>query len=394
MSKLKLSEFDLYGTFRLTKDETVGIKDLVHKLKHNQYLSRNANYYPSFQHLDGLYFHSVCDEYNQLNSLLPLDGKPAFVICEKMHELAIRVVNTIQQMHKIHLFQNGKHFDTVAQKCAQECADNLVRLMNGQPAEKTATKLSDETRMKPDMFIFNPTVIEADNKKQLYMCANALPDDTEHLLTPGRGSSKLGTLVQAVRKQKGLKPLGFTQIYYSLYGNKQEGQVFSKRLKHLPQKVLVMDDIIYRGSTLYRIKQELAQQGHQVTNGAITASFYYHGEYENEPVFKKNDWAHYIDIIPNQYATVIDQQNMRDCLINQYTDGGEDLRDLLNGFRNSDECNTADYLAMQFAEELANEYGADLYQESKKISAAAVDYNQKFRAQVEKYNAEYQNLTK
>ena len=394
MSKVKLSEFDLYGTFRLTKDETAGIEDLVHPIGDNEYLSRNGNYYPNSKHLDGLYVYGVCDEYDRLNSMLPMSGKPAFVICEKMHELAIRVVNSIQQRHQIHLFQNGKHFDTVAQKCAQECADNLVRLMNGQAAAKTATKLSDETRLEPDRFIYNPNVIEADNKKQLYMCANALPDDTEHLITPGRGSSKLGTLVQAVRKQKGLKPLGFTQIYYSLYGNNQSGKVFTKRVKHLPKKVLVMDDIIYRGTTLYRIKQALTQQGHKVTNGAITAAFYYYDEYENETLFKKDDWAHYIDIIPNQFATVVDQQNIRDCLINQYTDGGKELSDLLNGFRNSDEHDTADYIAMQYAEAFAHEFGADLYQASDKISPAAVNYNKKFRAQVEQSNAEYQNLAK
>ena len=81
-------------------------------------------------------------------------------------------------------------------------------------------------------------------------------------------------------------------------------------------------------------------------------------------------------------------------MINKYTDGGEELSDLLNGFRNSDEHDTADYIAMQYAEAFAHEYGADLYQESAKISATAVDYNKKFRAQVEQYNAEYQNLAK
>lgn len=391
MNQLKLSQFDLYGTFRLKKHETTGIENLVQKLNDNEYLSRNGNYYPNVNHLDGLRFRGICDEYRRLNSMLPMNGKPAFVICEKMHELAIRVVNTIQQKNQMHLFQDGKHFDTVAQKCAQECADNLVRLMHGQTAVKTATDLRDETHLQPDDLLHDRSIIEADNKKQLYMCANALPDDTQHLITPGRGSSKLGTLVQAVRKHKGLKPLGITQIYYSLYSNKQGGKVFSQPLKHLPKKVLVMDDIIYRGSTLHRIKQALTQQGHHVTNGAITAAFYYHGEYDHEPVFKKSAWAHYIDIIPNQYASVNDQQNMRDCLVNQYTDGGEQLTDILNGFRNHDGQHTADYLAMRYAEEMAHEFGADLYQVSDKISPTAVAYNQKIRAQIEKYNAEFQD---
>lgn len=388
MSKIKLSEFDLYGTFRLTKDETVGIENLVQKIDRNEYLSRNGNYYPELS-LDNLRFRDIYTEYTRLNDLLPLEGKPAFVICEKMHDMAIRVANAIQQKHRIHLFQNGKNFDTVAQKCAQECADNLVRLMNNQTALKTATNLSDETRLLSYQLLDDRT-IEADNKKQLYMCANALPDDVEHLITPGRGSSKLGTLVQAVRKQKGLKPLGITQISYSLYGNKQRGRVFSQPLGHLPEKVLVMDDIIYRGETLTNIKKELTQQGYQVTNGAMTSAFYCHGEYRNETIFKKDDWAHYIDIIPNQYATVNDQQDMKECL--QF--GACGIYNYLNGYRNSDGHNTADYIAMKDAEALAHEFGADLYQASEKISPAAVEYNKKIRAQVEQYNNEYQNLTK
>ena len=117
MSKVKLSEFDLYGTFRLTKDETKGIKDLVQKISDNKYLSRNGNYSQSLNYTTD-WFDAICTEYARLNALLPMSGKPAFVVCEKMHELAVRVTNSIQQEHKIDLFQDGEHFDTVSQKCA------------------------------------------------------------------------------------------------------------------------------------------------------------------------------------------------------------------------------------------------------------------------------------
>ncbi len=402
MSKLKLSEFDLYGTFRLTKEETVGIKDLVQKIGHNDYLSRNANYYSTnWYGKNGPLW--IFDEYERLNELLPMSGKPAFVVCEKMHQLAVCAANTIQQESQIDsLFQNGEHFDTVAQKCAQECADNLVRLINGQPAEKTATKLRDETRIRPYSF-FDYRTIQADNKKQLYMCANALPDDIEHLITPGRGSSKLGTLVQAVRKQKGLKPLGITQVRYSLYGDrkydKADQSVFYKPLKNLPEKVLVMDDDIDTGRTLTRIKKELIQQGHLVTSGAMISPF-------NSSFFNPTHWVKDIDIIPNQYGRCTDQSAINSVLESCRMEGIEkitkflcreridDLTRLLNDPRNGDKHHTADYLAMQMAEEKVRELGADLYQVSEKISAAAVDYNKKFRAQVEKYNAELQDSLK
>ena len=390
MSKLKLSEFDLYGTFRLTKNETVGIKDLVQKIGHNEYLSRNANYYPTnWYGENGSSW--IFDEYERLNELLPMSGKPAFVICEKMHQLAVCATNTIQQELQIHLSQNGEHFDTVAQKCAQECADNLVRLMNGQIAEKTVTKLRDETWIRSYSFCDCRT-IQADNKKQLYMCANALPDDVEHLITPGRGSSKLGTLVQAIRKQKGLKPLGITQIHYSLYGDMlRNSAVFTKPLKNLPEKLLVMDDDIDTGRTLTRIKQELTQQGHQVTSGAIISPF-------DSRFFSTAHWAKDIDIIPNQYGRCTDQPAIHSVLESCRMRGTgkitklfcrertDDLTRLLNNPRNGDKHHTADYLAMRMAEEKVHELGADLYQESAKISAAAVDYNKKFRAQVEAYD--------
>ncbi len=397
MSKLKLSEFDLYGTFCLTKDETVGIENLVQKLGDNKYLSRNWSYYPK-QNKDEegfTCFREICNEYTRLNELLPMRGKPAFVICEKMHELAIRVVNTIQQKDEIHLFQDGEHFDTVAQKCAQECADNLVRLIHDQPAVKTATTLSDETRLHLDDLL-DHRIVEADNKKQLYMCANALPDDVEHLITPGRGSSKLGTLVQSVRKHKGLKPLGFTQIYYSLYGNKQTGElVFSQPLKNLPENLLVMDDDIDTGITLSHIKSELIQQGHKITDGAMFATFNYRKFLGNHQIFGKPDWANYIDIIPNQFAQPFDQRNMQNCLkhIHQ-TKRPIPLISLLVSYPNRNGRDTADHIAMRLAEEKVQKFGADLYQVSEKISPAAVDYNKKFRAQVKTYNDEFQSLSK
>lgn len=385
MSKLKLSQFDLYGAFRLSKDETVGIEDLVQPLNSEEFLSRNADYYACsdwYKRRD--YFCDICREYKYLNEMLPMSGKPAFVICEKMHELAIRVVNTIQQGLKIHLFQDGKHFDTVAQKCAQESADNLVRLINGLRAEKTSTQLSDETRLHYEALI-NPEIPFSDNKKQLYLCANALPDDAEHLITPGRGSSKLGTIVQAVRKHKGLKPLGFTQIHYSYYKNWQHGKVFHRPLENLPEKLLVMDDTIYEGHTLTNLKKTLTEQGHQVTSGAVTATFY-----QNEAqtsIFSKPDWANYIDIIPNQYARPLpDQMELCDYLDDAENDSSHHLNKLLHKARNGDSQHTADYIAMRLAEEKAHTLGADLYQVSEKISSAAVEYNQKIREQVKEYS--------
>ena len=383
MSAVKLAKFDLYGTFRLSQDETVGIENLVQSLGTDEYLSRNENYY-----FRGLHFRDAVDEYARLRQMLPLDGKPAFVVCEKMHELAVRVVNTIQQADQVHLFQDGEHFDTVAQKCAQECADNLVRLLHHQTAEKTATNLRDETRLSPDQLLDYRTIFQ-DNKKQLYLCANALPADAEHLLTPGRGSSKLGTLVQAVRRHQGLKPLGFTQIYYSHYANDQT-KVFPERLTNLPEKVLVMDDIIYRGSTLALIKKELTKQGHHVTNGAVVSAFY-SAEYDAAALLRKANWADYIDIIPNQYAhPSSDQRELRGCLelCNWDENNGlQELKYLLSDPRNGDEQTTADYCAMTLAEEKAQRLGADLYQVSAKISPAAVAYNQKIRDQIVQDNA-------
>lgn len=387
MKPVKLSEFDLYGTFRLTADEAVGLEDWVYQLDDNEYLSRNGSHYSATLHC----LRDVALEYERLNDRLPMSGKPAFVVCEKMYALAIRVVNTIQQNHKIHLFQDGEHFDTVAQKCAQECADNLVRIINDQPAQKTVTKLSDETRIQRDILL-NTKIVFADNIKQLYMCANALPDDIEHLITPGRGSSKLGALVQSVRQQRGLKPLGFTQIYYSYYENAQRGKVFFQPLKNLPEKVLVMDDFIARGITLSRTKKELTEQGHQVTNGALATAFtaFYHSSGWPKPVFKHRHWAKYIDIIPNQFAYAsCDQTRLCDCL--QFSHWG--LPVILNTPRRDNNSHTADHFNMKKAERLANKLGADLYQVSKKISPAAVEYNKKMRAQIEKYNDERQELS-
>lgn len=409
MNKVKLSEFDLYGTFRLTKDETAGIKNLVKKIGKNEFLSRNAS---SMIDFSANTFGKICTKYERLNSLLPMEGKPAFVICERMHGLAVQVVNTIQQNFRIALFQDGEHFDTVAQKCAQECADNLVRLMNGLPAEKTTTNLRDEVYLR-SRDIVDLRIIQADNKKRLYMCANALPDHLEHLITPGRGSSKLGTMVQAVRKYKGLKPLGFTQVYYSIYGNHQNPDrvMFSpKALKYLPEKVWVMDDDIDTGRTIYRIKEELTQRGHQVTNGAITTAFGKigyksgnHSTYDHQSVLKTSDWSKYIDIIPNLYGYYLDQQilckALENCCIPKFSDLSyrelnQELVNLLNAPRNGNDQHTADYIAMKHAEQKAHALGADLYQVSEKISPAAVEYNKKIRTQVEQSNAEYQNSTK
>lgn len=384
MNPVKLSQFDLCGTFRLTKAETVGIESLVKRLGEDEFLSRNKDYYPH----NLCYLNQAADEYAQLNALLPMSGQTAFVICEKMYAIATRAVNSIQQTDQIHLCQDGVNFDTVAQKCAQECADNLVRLLNNQPAQKTATPLSDETRLDPNQSLLS-TIVFADNIKQLYLCANALPDDIEHLITPGRGSSKLGTLVQAVRQHKGLKPLGMTQIYYSYYLNQQEGKVFSQPLKHLPEKVLVMDDFIFRGVTLTNIKKALTEQGHHVTNGAMATAFF-RGFYEHlapKSVFKYHNWAKYIDIIPNQYANPnSDQEEL--CRALQRSPW--ELPDTLQGLRGNSSRHTADYWAMQKAEQMADRLGADLYQASAKISPAAVHYNQAIRAQIEKYDAEWQ----
>lgn len=398
MSKIKLSEFDLYGTFRLTKDETAGIEDLVQKLGENEYLSRNVAYYPkgNYNQVGHTFFRDLCREYARLNELLPMSGKPAFVVCEKMHELATRVINRIQQKYQMHLFQNGENFDTVAQKCAQECADNLVRLIHDQPAIKTTTKLSDERRLW-EFSRLGCKYIEADNKKQLYLCANALPD-AEHLITPGGGSSKLGTFVQAVRRHKGLKPLGFTQINYSRGQNNREQ--FAEHLPHLPEKLLVMDDLICHGGTLINIKQALTQKGHQVTNGAMTAR-YYPGRHSGA-FFAKQNWAREIDIVPNQYAHCNEQINLLDPLdyVRRQPLGDvaamNYLKDFLGNFDDNcldDNCfnkHTAAYYSMKKAESRAHDLGADLYQVSAKISPAAVDYNQKIRAQIEKYDAELQ----
>lgn len=384
VSNVKLSEFDRFGTFRLRKDEVVGIEDLVQRLDQKQYLSRNRDYYAVNRWKQGyVCLADIYAEYQRLNQMLPLDGKPAFVICEKMHELATRVVNTIQQTHKTHLFQDGTHFDTVAQKCAQECADNLVRLMHGQTAEKVTTDLRDETRLRPNMQ-FDTEIMEAENKKQLYLCANALPDAT-HLITPGRGSAKLGTMVQAIRRHKGLKSLPITQIYYSHYANKTDAT-----FDNLPEKLLIMDDTIFHGSTLVNLKKYLTAQGHQVTNGAVNASFY-NEQYGMGSIFQAPEWADYIDIIPNQYGEPFDQMTLNRCLRDCQEYGLGDLLSHLDDPRNNCVEHTADYKSMREAEEAATALGADLYKVSAKISATAVAYNKKIRAQVEADNAELQN---
>lgn len=384
MDQLKLAEFDLYGTFRLHKAETKGIENLVQRLGRDEFLSRNGNYYP-YLHIKTFHFSEICREYAHLNSLLPMSGKRAFVVCEKMHELAVRVVNAIQQVHQIHLYQDGQHFDTVAQKCVQECADNLVRLFQGQPAVKTVTKLRDETRL-PGYTELKQSLVEADNKLQLYLCANALPADTEHLLTPGRGSAKLGALVQSVRRAKGLKPLGFTQVYYSHYSNVHTGPIFPKPLKQLPEKVLVMDDIIFKGQTLTKIKKELSQFGHQVTNGAVTATFYRNDFDATQQVFAEDDWAHYIDIIPNQYGEILEQYNLASVL--RYADTDR-IKRAVDKFRPQNQKQTAVHLAMRTAERKARALGANLYHTSAKVSPTAVAYNEKIRAQVKTASREF-----
>lgn len=367
----------MYGTFCLNKAESKGIENLVQKLDSDKFLSRNGDYYP-YLHIKTFHFSEICTEYAQLNSLLPMSGKPAFVVCEKMHELAVRVVNAIQQVNKIHLYQDGQHFDTVAQKCVQECADNLVRLFHGQPAIKTVTNLRDETRL-PAYTEVKQSLVEADNKLQLYLCANALPDDAEHLLTPGRGSAKLGALVQSVRQAKGLKPLGFTQVYYSHYANAQAGPIFSQPLKQLPAKVLVMDDIIYKGQTLIKLKKELTKYGHQVTNGAVMATFYRDIFNPDPQVFGKNDWANYIDIIPNQYGEILEQYDLAHVL--RHSDI-KHIKQAVDYFRFNKQNQTAVQSTMNRAERKARSLGANLYRASAKVSPTAVEYNKKIHAQV------------
>lgn len=377
MGKLKLCEFNLYGAFPLKHRETYGIEDLVQRVRPNTFLSRSADYYPNEGSV--VLFAEICEEYARLNAMLPAQGKVGFVICEKMHELAVRVVNNILQETKRHLFQNGEHFDTVAQKCVQECADNLVRLFHQEPALKTTTPLSDETFYAPDALFTQPRITFMDNKKQLFMCANALPTDTEHLITPGRGSSKLGALVQSVRKRQGLKPLGFTQLYYSYYYNCQSGKVFAKPLPDLPEKVLVMDDIIVNGHTLRHIKKELTAQGHKVLSGAVTASF------QGNIFYNKKPWRKSIDLIPNQYSPITsDQDDLRRVLkkaprtLNQF---------LEHDPRNTDGANSADYIGMKKAEQIAkNEFNEDLYTPSANISPESASYNDKIREQVQAYN--------
>jgi len=260
--------FDFLGIF-LLKDIN-GIEDFVEKSKEG-YLSRNNSYYSEKT------IKECSDEREYCSRLLPLQGKKAFVIAERMLNNSCRVYyNEYLALLKSEKQSNNRNFE-LAKICLEEDAKRLISALENKAVCSAKNKLPISEKLTESRFI------EADNKWILYDTIKHFPK-TKHIINLLYGAILIGPFFKAIKR------INYTPVLFGTHDQKSQKLVkngtikninkiiLQEDLRNLPKEITVVDDNIGTGKTSEALKKTFAFSGKKIKIGSIEMSWTYYDQ--------------------------------------------------------------------------------------------------------------------
>ena len=194
----------------------------------------------------------------KLSWMLPLGGKHGYDVVDWMANISVKALHA-EFLKRIDKQPNN--FELV-RACAEEDFGNLVRVLDGQDAQ----------RVKHDL----PKGIEIQSRKNKYtspiiarVTTKALPEEITHIVAPGLGGIYNALMAKATRG------IDYTLCNLSrFHGNSEEENFFHPddigKFPNEPGKLVVFDGYIARGRTLRMASKYLNQVGlSPLTGGSV-----------------------------------------------------------------------------------------------------------------------------
>jgi len=266
MEEINDDDFDYLGIIQLT--DAKGIEFLTEPLSNGKYLSRNKEYYKDKSCVQ------ASKERNRCRNFLPLKGKKAFVIVERMLNDSCRVFYSEFQ----ELLKNEKLTGfRIAQKCLEEDVENIIRVMSGKTAVKTNYNLPQSGR------VTSGRQIEADHKKILLETVKKLPKQ-RFVINPLIGGILIGPFFRAIHSSDycpvlfGMHDQNSLPIVNNGRIKNITGVIPPRELRRLPKEILIFDDNVGTGETLEILKNTFEKLGKRVKTGALEMSWDYYDQ--------------------------------------------------------------------------------------------------------------------
>lgn len=254
--------FDFLGIFILS--EAVGIEHLVEPIGDGRFLSRTAAYYGQKTETEAAIEREEC------NSLLPLIGKKAFVVAERMLNCSCRVYcNCFAETAG-----RDSHRLSSARRCLEDDTARVLMVLEGQVADRSDYYLPEgETLTESRM-------IEGDHKQILCEAIASFPQ-ISHVVCPLYGAVLIGPIFKCLRG------ISYTHVMFGIHDQQSSHQVKngmildihkSVDIDALPESLAIVDSNIGTGLTTAILKATLAKMGKTVQIGSIELSWEYYDQ--------------------------------------------------------------------------------------------------------------------
>jgi len=271
--KIEEEDFDYLGLIELENIDK--IENFVTPLENGHYLSRNRSYYSNKTTTEASIEREYC------NSLLPAQGKRAFVIIERMlnnscRSYYVEFIKLLTDANNLINFQ-------IAKKCLDSDTQNIIRLLQEKKALKTSINLP---RTNIETFARQ---IESDHKMILLKTVKNIPKQ-KFIVSPLLGGILIGPFFKA------LHGINYAHVIFGMHDQNSINLIRNNRVFNLskiipkseivkiPKTVTFFDDNIGTGETLSFLKRTFNNLGHKVKIGAIEMSW----DYYNQAVRGKN----------------------------------------------------------------------------------------------------------
>ena len=262
-------DFDFLGIFLL--NDVYGIENFVEKTKEG-YLSRNASYYLQKTLKDCSRERKYCSK------LLPLQGKKALVVAERMLNNSCRFYyNKYLSLLKSKNQNSCKKEFEIAKKCLEEDSKRVVDALENKVVQPTKIILPESGETTDNRFI------EADNKWILYDTVKQFPL-AKHIISLLYGGILIGPFFKAI------KQTNYTHILFGMHDQDSQKHVKNNLVDNvnkiilkndyvnLPREVVIIDDNIGTGKTLEILKRTFSTLGKKAKIAGIEMSWTYYDQ--------------------------------------------------------------------------------------------------------------------
>ena len=268
MELIDKENFDFLGIFSL--QEVKGIENLV-EASLEGYLSRNRDYYARKTVME------CSKERERCSQLLPLQGKKAFVVAERILHCSCRVFyNEYLSLLKSKRQNENEKFDII-KRCLEEDSQRLINALENKKIQPTNIRLPKSKRLTENRFI------EAGNKWILYDTVKHFPK-IKHVVNPLYGGILIGPFFKII------KGINYTPVLFGMHDQKSERFVkngivkeinkiiLKKDLANLPKEISVIDDNVGTERTLEILKRTFSLLGEDVKIGGVEMSWTYYDQ--------------------------------------------------------------------------------------------------------------------